>query len=53
MLAHSLQMIITVPSRVMYWTVLKCEIFFFLHRTYVIQGDFKSRGTQESVIRIC
>jgi len=27
MSAHSLQLMITVPSRVMYWTVLKCEIF--------------------------
>jgi len=29
MLAHSLQLTITVPSRVMYWTVLKCEIVLF------------------------
>jgi len=52
MSAHSLRVMITVPSRVMYWRVLKCEIFF-LHRTCVIQGDFKSLDTQECVIGIC
>jgi len=26
MLVHSLQVMFTVPSGVMYWTVLKCEI---------------------------
>lgn len=28
-LAHSLQLMITVPPRVVYWTVLKCETFLF------------------------